>query len=602
MATELRLHGQISPVIAYYATAAGCRSAHHHFYAVDDRCVRFFSPGNELVLTADSVSQRGTGGSFCEYMFGDRQPRADRHRPGPANRLVMLGVLSHPGGQVELCDQLQAERSYADIFTRGHAIHNDFFFVEGLPGASPRERQQQVLRHLGKPIKRLAEPGQCDDSELAAQLLALLPAGCTLYLVRLTHTGNQRFQQELRRRYYRGGELPQGPIKELDDLAAELNIDAQQQERIRLDVLYRHRNNYRVVDNYKKLLLSCTAQGRIPPVKQQQLGRLKTLALRQQVPESLLLSLERSYAPQLDEAAEEPGYLCQARDLLHQLQSRSCLTNPQLAALLMAGRVARHQHDQRFDQLLAGIGAHIPRCENPAAPAGAADWYDQVVSLFQRCDSTATAIGRIVLLDNHPPDEEMLHRLFNSRMEFDRIQRDLFVRLFFTDLQKSNFLGHFGRRKLTQLRLGLDAMAAGNLSLKQLHDELLYIANEQQHYNHVLNATRDWIADHKVGFTSRAEQQNIYATLGQEFSAGRTLNIPLDRQLFETVMSDLTKEDLYLRHFLPDIISNNNPALREDFFNNSGLDYFHIEELELRYVTDNNLEPEVLQRLQCGFH
>ncbi len=51
MSPELRLHGQISDEIEYYATAAGCRTAHHHFFQVLDDNLRFFAPGNELILS-----------------------------------------------------------------------------------------------------------------------------------------------------------------------------------------------------------------------------------------------------------------------------------------------------------------------------------------------------------------------------------------------------------------------------------------------------------------------------------------------------------------------------------------------------------------------
>ena len=60
---------------------------------------------------------------------------------------------------------------------------------------------------------------------------------------------------------------------------------------------------------------------------------------------------------------------------------------------------------------------------------------------------------------------------------------------------------------------------------------------------------------------------------------------------------DIKKEVLYLRQLLPEVVACENLALRDDFIANSGLDYFHIEELEREYLQLNGLDQELLQQL-----
>ena len=54
--------------------------------------IRFFSRGNEFTISETGVSYRGTGGSFCEYMFGVEKPLADMEKEDVLNRLIMFGA------------------------------------------------------------------------------------------------------------------------------------------------------------------------------------------------------------------------------------------------------------------------------------------------------------------------------------------------------------------------------------------------------------------------------------------------------------------------------------------------------------------------------
>ena len=280
MSTELRLHGKITDEIEYFATAAGNRNAHQHFFEMSDTGLRFFAPGNELVLLPDRLRQTGTGGTFCAYMFGVDQPFSDLTKPGILNRLILLGATYNDSGQLEIKGSNKTEQTYEEIFQFGNALDNYFFFVDGLSGKKHRELQEEILKRLGKTLKRMPYINRMDDSQLATALLAHLPEQSSIYLVRLSHMKHRRFQNEFQSLYYRDRTLCGEALTAVKKLATSLNLDPQQQERIQIDVMYNHRDNYRVVDDYKKVLIECLDQQSIDRQQHARLTRLRTLALR----------------------------------------------------------------------------------------------------------------------------------------------------------------------------------------------------------------------------------------------------------------------------------------------------------------------------------
>lgn len=598
MKTELRLHGSINQQVEYFATAAGCRLPHHHFYAIEQDRVRFFAPGNELTLATESISQRGTGGTLCSYMYGDQLPAADLVRDGVVNRLTLLGATADHHGQLQWSNHHQGMSDYDQLFSQGHAIHNYFFFIHGLAGDTSRARQEQLLRLLGKNLKRLPEPAQADDSQLATSILSQLPHDCTLYLVRLTHTRNLHFQQELRNLYYPHRNMADIHLKTLDELAEHLHITPLQQERIRLDVIYRHRDNYRIADSYRKLLLTCAGHRRMTAAQQQQITRISTMALRQQVPEILLRTLDHHYLAGLEPHILEAEHLTTTSNLLNQLVNGQELTSESIAELLLARQQARKHHDYRFDENIGEFKARLNESQNTNNRVR--QQFNHICLLFDSVDITTTAINRIVFLDNHLPAETVIYQLLTSYQDFSRINPGLFEELFFTDLNRISYIGNFGRRKLTHLRQGLTAVTAGHLRISELYEELHFITTEEQHFRNTLTAAKDWLTANNTNILIKENQEELYDALNNELRTSNVFNLRLNRQMFEKVLHDLHMEHVYLYEFLPQIINNDNRTLREDFFRNSGLDYFQIEEIELAYAHDNNLDPDLLQRLQCN--
>ena len=600
MTTELRLHGQLPAGIEYFATAAGCRSAHQHFYHMDGSALRFFSAGNELLLGPEGVRQTGNGGTFCEYMFGVEQPLSDLTKEGILNRLILLGAFYNSRGQLEIGDHCSSFLSYDELFIKGHAIDNYFFFVDGLPATGNREKQEALLRCLGKSLKRIAHINRRDDSHLAEQLLTLLPANCSVYLVRLSHINNRHYQQEFQSLYYRDRALSQAALNTLDQLAGQLQLAPYQQERIRIDVMYRHRDNYRIIDEYKKVLVDCYHQGEIDRLQHARLTRLRTLALRNEIPAVLLTALDEKLQTAISHIAREPEYTAITRDILQDLLQRRGITNRDMIQLLFAKQHARLNHDHGFEQLLLESGQIFDEQIRDGAPLSLLEDFSYIITFFDRYDSTSTNISRIAFMENFRPTLELIHSLLDSRGEFNKLVKGLFEKLFFDGLLNSRYLGRYGRRKLVTLRDGLESCAAGISSPDRLEAQLKLIESEEELYHEVLETAKKHIRNGYCRYGTPAERRELLDNLNNELLVRGRISHNLAPQLFQTVIHDIEKEALYVRQILPKIIADNDSDLRNDFLHNSGLDYFYIEELEREYYAVNNLDREHLQQLRAA--
>ncbi|MDA3902479.1 MAG: TIGR04442 family protein [Desulfuromusa sp.] len=600
MNTELRLHGKINDKIEYFATVAGCRTAHQHFFQVADQNLRFFAPGSELILSPTGLRQIGNGGIFCEYMFGVDQPVSDLSKEGIFNRLILLGAGYNQAGHLEISEQNHTEQSYEDIFLKGHAVDNYFFFINGLKAKTHRLRQEQILRSLGKALKRISNLNRQDDSQLAESLLAQLPDQCTIYLVRLSAIKHRHFQQEFQSLYYRNRSISNNTQAALQDLAENLGLDPYQRERISIDVMYRHRDNYRIIDDYKKVLIECYQQGDINRQQHARLTRLKTLALRKEIPTVLLSALDDKLKAQGSNIVQEPEYTAITRDILHDLLLRKEISRRDTIQLLFAKQHARRNHDHSFEKLLLETGQLFDEQIREGAPLSLLEDFSYIITFFDRYDSTSTNISQIAFMESYRPTEELLQSLLGSRQEFSKLVKGLFDKLFFEDIIMNHYLGRFGRQKLTCLKKGLAAIAAGVSTVKRLTAELKVIDSKEKLHNIVLSHAKDRIRTRYSRYNTKVEQDELCSELHDELLVRGIISKPLDPELFQTVIYDIKKEAIYLRQLLPEIIANNDIDLRNDFLANSGLDHFYIEELEREYFTLNQLGTEHLQRLRSG--
>lgn len=603
MNAELRLHGRINDNIEYFATAAGNRTTHHHFYQVSDQELRLFSPGNELRLSDGGIKQYGNGGAFCEYMFGVDQPLADLTKNGVINRLILLGASYDGQGKLTIGEQNSTEQSYNQIFFEGHAVTNFFFFIDGLQGTKQCQRQEQLLRLLGRRLKRINNLNQRDDSQLVGELLNDLPEECTLYLIRLINIRNRRYLQEFQQLYYQHRSIPDQSFTDLQSLANDLGIDRYQQERIRVDVMYRHRDNYRIIDEYRKILIDCHQKGHLSSEQHAQLTRLKTLSVRNKIPSALFLTLDDQLKISSVESLHEAKYIAVARRILQQIFNTSPketvgVDSLDMEQLLFAKLHAHRNRDHCFEQLLLETGKICDEKIRDGAPLSLLENFSTIITFFDRYDTTSTQLSQMAFMPNFRLTEEVLRSLLGNQQAFEQLSEGLFGRLFFDEILGNGYLGRFGRRKLFGMQEGLQAIAAEQLSISELISKIKQLDAEERLYNTVLNNAKERIRNRYSRYDTPTEQQQLFSELSDELLVRGIISDLLDPVLFRNVIHDIKKEAIYLHSLLPEIISKRDRVLREDFLVNSGLDRFYVEELEKEYFAHNQIDLDHLSQLR----
>jgi len=128
MINDLRLHGSIGPV-EYFAFVGGASAYNTYFYDEGPSSIRFFSKGNEFTITEEGIHYKGTGGNFCEYMFGVEKPFKDLIKRSVANRLIMFGAFFDENEKIVFTNDTEGMESFYRLFLQGHAVKNYYFFV-----------------------------------------------------------------------------------------------------------------------------------------------------------------------------------------------------------------------------------------------------------------------------------------------------------------------------------------------------------------------------------------------------------------------------------------------------------------------------------------
>ncbi|OGT96252.1 MAG: TIGR04442 family protein, partial [Geobacteraceae bacterium GWB2_52_12] len=177
MHKDIRLHGMMGEHTEYFVMVVGNDAYQRYFFNIvqEEDQLRIFSPGNEMIISPDGISYQGNGGNFCEYMFGVDQPTSDLSKPEIINRLVMYGARSEEDGAVRFSDRTSGSETYDNIFFEGNAVCNYFFFVHSsLLSRKLKNQQEELVKLLGKSIKRSEAVGEERDDVIISELFPLL--------------------------------------------------------------------------------------------------------------------------------------------------------------------------------------------------------------------------------------------------------------------------------------------------------------------------------------------------------------------------------------------------------------------------------------------
>jgi len=611
MHKDIRLHGQTGDHIEYFAMVVGTEAYQRYFFNIvqEEDQLRIFSPGNDFIIGPEGITYQGNGGYFCEYMFGVDQPSSDLVKPEIINRLVMYGARAdEKTGTVRFSDRTAGSESFENIFFDGNAVCNYFFFVHSNKlSRKLKSQQEELVRRIGKVIKRSETVGEERDDALISEIFPLLKdEEAQLFVIKLINRNHREYRDLFRQFYFRNKKIGDEDFTQLTSLAARHQIDRYQQERMRIDVMYRHPDNRRIVDEYRNILLTCNTKGEISHVDNARLTRLKTLSVRNKIPGALFYTLDEMLKKGRNLVSqEEQDYIAATRQVLEGIFLRekdieSRIDRDDMLALIMSKKKAMENRDHSFDMLMLGASKVCDEKIRDGVALDLLDGFSYVITYLDRFDSVSNLISQLAFMENVRVTEEMLSGLLEHRAAFENLREGCFMELFIQELFANSYLGRFGRRKVKTLLDGLDAIENSAGSIERLTGQLMEIDQEERISIILLEHVRDRIRNFYSKFGTKADQEALRREVSEELRTKKRIRDEIPVHLFNETIFTIKKEAMYLHSLLPTIVAERNVGLREDFLDNSGLDRFYVEELEREYYEKNDLDMEGLYKIRKG--
>lgn len=611
MHKDIRLHGLIGEQTEYFVMVAGNDAYQRYFFNIvqEDDQLRIFSPGNEMIISPEGISYQGNGGNFCEYMFGVDQPSSDLSKPEIINRLVMYGAHSEEDGTVRFSDRTSGSDTYDNIFFEGNAVCNYFFFIHSnLLSRKLKNQQEELVKRLGKCIKRSEAVGIERDDALVSELYPLLNDDTSqLFVVKLINRYHREYRDLFRTLYFKNKKISDEDYSRLVAIATTHKIDRYQQERIRIDAMYRSPANKRIVDEYRNILLSCNTKGGISNLDNARLTRLKTLSVRNKIPGALFYTLDEMLKKGRNlKNDQEHDYIAATREILEgiffrEIEIESRIDRDDMLKLIQAKKRAMENRDHTFDQLMLDASKKCDEKIRDGADISLLDGFSYVITYLDRFDTVSNLISQLAFMENVRINEEMLRSLLEHKAAFDNLNDGCFQELFIGELYANAYLGCFGRRKVKSLMEGLAAIEARRSTIEELHGQLIDIDQEERIAIILLELVRDRIRNFYSKFTTKADQEALRREVVEELKTKKRIADVPDHLFSETIFT-IKKEAMYLHSLLPQIVAERNVGLREDFLENSGLDRFYVEELEREYYEKNDLDLEDLYKIRKGLN
>ena len=601
-------HGTVSDTIEYFATVTGPDVERKFFFeqAIKGSAnrIRYFGGGSEIDMTADGVAFKGNVGIFSEYMFGGHFPLRDLLNEEVSNRLVLFGGVYNPEThELTFTNNTTGRESWEHLFFDGNAVANYFFFLhehgKPLPVA---ERQERTLKAIGKLLKRSPRVGGGNFLALAREMYELLDEPqSTLFLIRAIHRHHQVFYETCLDAY--------GPNCSLESLtgvakAGSNGLDPYQKERIQIDVIYHHRHNRAVIDEYKRVLASCTS-GTIGASERARLQRLRTLALRNDVPLSIFDTLEEIVLQDRSlvssQPGDEPDYIHSTRAILEGFllggEIARRLSSADQIQLLRNKQSAVDNRDPRFEEILLETGRQIDELMRDTEDFEKLESFTEMATLFDRFDHTSGLVSKLAFMDDVELTEEQVRSVLGNMRTFEDLEGGLFRALFIDPVTSNRYTLSFGRRKLYALIIGLMAVEENQATLADVTREIRTINHRERAYYLLYALARKRMSTFYLELNTPEGRETFRHEIVAEFDVTPDLADIIDfvdDRLIDEVITKIRLEAFYINHLLPRLIHEQNASLREDFLQNSGLDLFQVEELETEYFDMRSLPPQLL--------
>lgn len=603
MIKDLRLHGSIGPV-DFFAFVSGADSPNAYLYEVEPSRIRFFSQGNEFAISENNVFYRGAGGSFCEYMFGVEKPVKDLQKSDVRNRLIMFGAFLDETEHVVFTNNTEGVEPFSRLFLQGHAVVNYYFLVSSEFQGDYRKRQRHILKAVGKFLKRTDLLSGGRDTELIDFFRRELgERKAVVFIFKLINRANREYYEAFSDFYAGNRELLPPNELRLEEIVLRNGIDGYQQERMKIDVMYRHPDNRVVVDEYRDVLMSGMDRDFFQASEHARLNRLRNLSIRNNIPVNLFDKLDELLLKDRKiQETEETDYIRDTRAILENLffkdpSLKQHIIKDDIVRLVKAKHRAYAQNDRSFDQVLLDIGKACDELSLETDDLSVFEEFSSIVTYFDRYDTVHTLLSQLAFMKSIDFREESLRSLMGNKKAFDELDENLFGEVFVKDLLGNKYITNYGRQKIRLILKGVENIRQGESSLKDVVAGLEALTNEERLYYETHRALRERMRSFFPALELRKVRQQIRADITAEF-AEKGIAEKIPSKLFEKVFMDLRKESLYLNQILPLAVRTMDPSLREDFLKNSGLDLFYIESLEKEFFQEKGLDLKVLELIR----
>ena len=605
MMRDLRLHGSIG-MVDFFAFVAGADTSNTYFYEEEPSRIRFFARGNEFTITENSVMHRGTGGSFCEYMFGVEKPVKDLEKNDVLNRLIMFGAFLDEREQVVFTNNTEGIETFYRLFLQGHAVANYYFLVSAEFEGEYRRRQKQILKAVGKFLKRTDLSADRSDTEfLSSFCTELREKRSMVFIFKLIHRANQEYYSAFKNLYSRNRELSPEAALFLKGIVSKNSIDSYQQERMKIDIMYKHPENRLVVDEYRDILIQGIPSDTLHASEYARLNRLRTLSIRNNIPIVLFDTLDELLLKDKKiQEMEEQEYLKDARAILENLffkdpSLKQHIIKEDIVRLIKAKHLAYSQNDRGFEQVLLDIGRACDEFSRETDDFRVFEEFSSIVTYFDRFDNVHALLSQLAFMKNVEFREESLRSIIGNKKEFDKLDSGLFRSVFIKDLLENKYITGYGKRKIKIIVKGIENIQQGEASRKEVMAELKSVTEEERLYYETYSALKGRMRGFFPGLEMKTVREKIRADITAELAMKKVAD-KIPAKLFEKVFIDLRKESIYLNQILPMVIQKMDSSLREDFLENSGLDRFYVESLEKEFFEDNGLDMMVLESISEG--
>jgi len=538
-------------------------------------------------------------------MFGVDLPLKDLLRKDVSNRMVMYGAYYDNADNITFTNTTAGKETFDHVFLTGNAVSNYYFFVHTSQRTEIKEVQRDILKFIGKQLKRSTTVGAADDTRLCREIFMTLGDDKALvFLFRLLNRHNEEYFATFNKYYSGQKTLSPKAHAALDSLAKKYSIIPYQQERIKIDGMYKLPENKKIVDEYKDILISVSEKGEVNPSELAKLSRLRTLSLRLNIPHSLFDTLDELLLKDMNIVeVEEPDYVRDTRAIFEGLffqtdKIKGHVSQEDLVKLLMAKQKSTMVRDQAFEGLLLNT---VRACDEHARDRNdmsVLETMSRILTYFDRYDSTATAINNLAFMENSTLSEDNIRSIFGNKEIFDQIGAGLFRTLLIDSLRENRYLTRYGRKKVDTLSLGLQQIKSGDTTYRDLAASIDRINDGDRMYTAIHRYIKDRFKSIYAELNSKEDQEIFIQDLNREIQSKGIVECPVPHTVFEEIILDIRKESFYLNNLLPHIIVSRDHRVREDFLTNSGLDRFYVEELEKDYFDMNRIEEHILEEIR----